>query len=111
MSEKLPEHPGECPEKCPDKEIHVCNGCCGTGEGEEPEIGENEVSGPDSEDLEFEEPEAAVSGDSEGEEQEKITVTTSMDIQGTHFIYTQATEKSLKILDYDYKRCNGCGFR
>ncbi len=110
MSEKLPEHPGECPEKCPDQEIHVCNGCCGTGEGEEPEIGENEVSGPDSEDLEFEEPEAAVSGgDSEGEEQEKITVTTSMDIQGTHFIYTQATEKSLKILDYDYKRCNGCG--
>ncbi|AKB24937.1 Polyferredoxin protein MvhB [Methanosarcina sp. MTP4] len=45
----------------------------------------------------------------EEEGQDKITVTTTMDLQGSHFLYTQATEKSIKTIDYDYKRCNGCG--
>lgn len=45
----------------------------------------------------------------EEESQDKITVTTTMDLQGSHFLYTQATEKSIKTIDYDYKRCNGCG--
>ncbi|MDO9518340.1 MAG: 4Fe-4S binding protein [Methanosarcinaceae archaeon] len=40
---------------------------------------------------------------------ETITVTKDMDIQESHFIYSQITEKSKKILDYDYKRCTGCG--
>ncbi|MFY1112310.1 MAG: ferredoxin, partial [Methanosarcinaceae archaeon] len=43
----------------------------------------------------------------EEESQDKITVTTTMDLQGSHFLYTQATEKSIKTIDYDYKRCNG----
>jgi len=45
----------------------------------------------------------------EEKSQEKITVATAMELQGSHFIYTQETEKALKTLDYDYKRCNGCG--
>ncbi|MGP8337251.1 MAG: 4Fe-4S binding protein [Methanosarcinaceae archaeon] len=38
-----------------------------------------------------------------------ISITTDMDVRGSIFIYSQITEKSKKILDYDYKRCNGCG--
>ncbi|MDF1532727.1 MAG: 4Fe-4S binding protein [ANME-2 cluster archaeon] len=38
-----------------------------------------------------------------------LEVTVDMDIQDTHFLYTQTTDGSKKILDYDYKRCNGCG--
>jgi 4Fe-4S ferredoxin len=49
------------------------------------------------------------SQDESQEESEKITVTTGMDLQGSQFIYTQTTEKSIKTLKYDYKRCNGCG--
>ncbi|AKB29276.1 Polyferredoxin protein MvhB [Methanosarcina siciliae T4/M] len=93
------------PEECPEQETQACDGCCcGAGENEEPEKGENETEDLESED--FEEPEEA---EPEEENQEKLTVTTSMDLQGSHFLYTQATEKSLKTLDYDYKRCNGCG--
>ncbi len=44
----------------------------------------------------------------EGEEK-SITITKKMDIRDSHFIYTQETEKSRKLLDYDYKRCTGCG--
>jgi 4Fe-4S ferredoxin len=38
-----------------------------------------------------------------------LEVTVEMDIQDTHFLYTQTTDGSKKTLDYDYKRCNGCG--
>ncbi|MCG7850275.1 MAG: 4Fe-4S binding protein [ANME-2 cluster archaeon] len=38
-----------------------------------------------------------------------LEVIVEMDIQDTHFIYTQTTDGSKKTLDYDYKRCNGCG--
>ncbi|AAM06246.1 TPA: 4Fe-4S binding protein [Methanosarcina acetivorans] len=93
------------PEEFPEQETQVCGGCCcGAGENEESEKGENET-----EDLESEEFEEQAEAEPEEENQEKLTVTTSMDLQGSHFLYTQATEKSLKTLDYDYKRCNGCG--
>jgi 4Fe-4S ferredoxin len=32
-----------------------------------------------------------------------------MDVEGTHIKCIQTTEDSIKILDYDYKKCNGCG--
>jgi 4Fe-4S ferredoxin len=32
-----------------------------------------------------------------------------MDIDGSRFIYRMTTDKSVKTLDYDYKRCVGCG--
>lgn len=88
-----------------EQETHVCKGCCRTDENEvlEPKVGV-EVGELEADDLEAEAPETA-----EEEAQEKITVTTSMDLQDSHFLYTQATEKSIKTLDYDYKRCNGCG--
>ncbi|MEA1984228.1 MAG: 4Fe-4S binding protein [Euryarchaeota archaeon] len=38
-----------------------------------------------------------------------LSVSKEMDIEGTHFLYKQRTEVSTKILDYDYKRCTGCG--
>ncbi|MHC1575998.1 MAG: 4Fe-4S binding protein, partial [Methanosarcinaceae archaeon] len=38
-----------------------------------------------------------------------LSVSKEMDIEGTHFNYKQMTEVSTKILEYDYKRCNGCG--
>ncbi|MGP8319461.1 MAG: 4Fe-4S binding protein [Methanosarcinaceae archaeon] len=41
--------------------------------------------------------------------EDTISITTDMDVQGSKFIYSQVTEKSKKVLDYDYKRCNGCG--
>ncbi len=108
-------------EECPKKEAHVCNGCCEAGEieteeletgetkNEEPETGETKTEELEAGEYESEGPEPAVPESSESENQEKITVTNSMDLQGTHFLYNQATEKSIKILDYDYKRCNGCG--
>ena len=46
---------------------------------------------------------------SDAETGESLTVTKDMDIDGSHFIYRQITEKSVKFLDYDYKRCVGCG--
>ena len=42
-------------------------------------------------------------------DEEGITVTKKMDIKDSHFMYTQETEKSQKVLDYDYKWCTGCG--
>jgi len=63
----------------------------------------------EAKDLESEGVESVVPENNDVKNQEKITVTNSMDLQGTHFCYTQATEKSIKTLDYDYKRCNGCG--
>ncbi|WP_406662067.1 4Fe-4S binding protein [Methanolobus sp. ZRKC3] len=46
---------------------------------------------------------------SDTEQDESLTVTKDMDIDDSHFIYRQITEKSVKFLDYDYKRCVGCG--
>ncbi|MDP2766361.1 MAG: 4Fe-4S binding protein [Candidatus Methanoperedens sp.] len=41
--------------------------------------------------------------------EEKLEVKVDSEVKDTHFLYTQKTDKSKKILDYDYKRCNGCG--
>ncbi|MDD5472987.1 MAG: 4Fe-4S binding protein [Candidatus Methanoperedens sp.] len=41
--------------------------------------------------------------------EEKLEVTVNSEVDGSHFIFTQKTGKSKKLLDYDYKRCNGCG--
>jgi len=41
--------------------------------------------------------------------EEKLEVIVDSDVKGTHFLFTQKTGKSKKLLDYDYKRCNGCG--
>ncbi|HWR25160.1 MAG TPA: ferredoxin, partial [Methanosarcina sp.] len=70
-------------EKC------VCQSCC-----EETETKEPKCSEPSIEELEAEEPEPAEPESSEAPEEnpEKITVTNSMDIQGSHFLYTQGTE-------------------
>jgi 4Fe-4S ferredoxin len=38
-----------------------------------------------------------------------LCVDKDMDIDGSHFIYRQISNKSVKFLDYDYKRCVGCG--
>lgn len=38
-----------------------------------------------------------------------LEVNVEMEIQDSHFIYTQTADDSKKTLDYDYKRCNGCG--
>ncbi|HII00849.1 TPA: 4Fe-4S dicluster domain-containing protein [Methanosarcinaceae archaeon] len=106
MSEEYPE---KASGQEPEEEIPVCKGCCcGDGKAgpEEPcaeELEAEELKAEESEN------EGAEETGAEEEGQDKITVTTTMDLQGSHFIYTQATEKSIKNLDYDYKRCNGCG--
>jgi len=41
--------------------------------------------------------------------EEKLEVAVDSEVRDTHFLYTQRTGKSKKLLDYDYKRCNGCG--
>ncbi len=41
--------------------------------------------------------------------EEQLNVSVESDIKDNHFLFTQKTGKSGKILDYDYKRCNGCG--
>jgi 4Fe-4S ferredoxin len=41
--------------------------------------------------------------------EEKLEVTVDSEVKGTHFHFTQKTGKSKKLLDYDYKRCSGCG--
>ncbi|WP_342304768.1 4Fe-4S binding protein [Methanolobus sp. ZRKC5] len=38
-----------------------------------------------------------------------LCVEKDMDIDGSHFIYRQISNQSVKFLDYDYKRCVGCG--
>ncbi len=44
-----------------------------------------------------------------GEDETSMTISKDMDIQGSHFLYRQLSDRSLKTLDYDYKRCIGCG--
>ncbi len=41
--------------------------------------------------------------------EEKLEVAVDSEVRDTHFLYTQKTAKSKKLLDYDYRRCNGCG--
>ncbi len=41
--------------------------------------------------------------------EEKLEVAVDSEVKGTHFLFIQKTGKSKKHLDYDYKRCNGCG--
>lgn len=41
--------------------------------------------------------------------EDELIVTVNNDIKDSHFLFTQKTGKSAKLLDYDYKRCNGCG--
>lgn len=41
--------------------------------------------------------------------EEKLEVTVENEVKDSHFLFTQKTGKSKKLLDYDYKRCNGCG--
>ena len=41
--------------------------------------------------------------------EEKLEVAVESEVKDTHFLFTQRTGKSKKLLDYDYKRCNGCG--
>ncbi|MCE8423272.1 MAG: 4Fe-4S binding protein [Candidatus Methanoperedens sp.] len=41
--------------------------------------------------------------------EEKLEVTVDSELKDTHFIFTQKSARSKKILDYDYKRCSGCG--
>jgi 4Fe-4S ferredoxin len=40
---------------------------------------------------------------------EKLEVAVESEVRDSHFIYTQKTGKSKKLLEYNYKRCNGCG--
>lgn len=40
--------------------------------------------------------------------EEKLEVTVDSEVNGSHFLFSQRTGKSKKLLDYDYKRCNGC---
>jgi 4Fe-4S ferredoxin len=42
-------------------------------------------------------------------EEQNLDVTVDSEINGPHFLFTQKTGKSKRVLDYDYKRCNGCG--
>jgi 4Fe-4S ferredoxin len=41
--------------------------------------------------------------------EDSLCVDKDMDIEGSHFIYRQISNKSVRQLDYDYKRCVGCG--
>ncbi len=41
--------------------------------------------------------------------EEKLEVIVENEVNGTHFMFTQRTGKSKKVLEHDYKRCNGCG--
>ena len=41
--------------------------------------------------------------------EEKLDVEVESEVSDSHFLFTQRTGKSKKLLDYDYKRCNGCG--
>ncbi len=42
-------------------------------------------------------------------EEQNLEVTVDSEVNGSHFLFTQKTGKSKRVLDYDYKRCNGCG--
>lgn len=41
--------------------------------------------------------------------EDSLCVEKEMDMDGTRFIYRQVSNKSVKFLDYDYRRCVGCG--
>ena len=41
--------------------------------------------------------------------EEKLEIILENEVKDSHFLFTQKTGKSKKLLDYDYKRCNGCG--
>lgn len=41
--------------------------------------------------------------------EEKLEVILENEVKDSHFLFTQKTWKSKKLLDYDYKRCIGCG--
>ncbi len=41
-------------------------------------------------------------------EDEIFEVTVESEVKGSLFLFTQKTNKSKKLLSYDYKRCNGC---
>ncbi|WP_135611389.1 4Fe-4S binding protein [Methanococcoides sp. AM1] len=43
------------------------------------------------------------------DEEKPMEVSREMDIQGNHVLYKLASDRSEKTLDYDYKRCVGCG--
>jgi len=43
------------------------------------------------------------------DEEKSMTVSKEMDIEGTHVLYKLISDRSSKTLDYDYKRCVGCG--
>ena len=42
-------------------------------------------------------------------EEQNLDVSVDSEVNGSHFLFTQKTGKSKRVLDYDYKRCNGCG--
>ncbi|MCX9011458.1 MAG: 4Fe-4S binding protein [Candidatus Methanoperedens sp.] len=42
-------------------------------------------------------------------DEKPLEVTVDSEVNGPHFQFTQRTGKSKRVLDYDYKRCNGCG--
>ncbi len=41
--------------------------------------------------------------------EEQLNISVQTEIKETHFIFIQKAGKFSKILDYDYKRCSGCG--
>ncbi len=41
--------------------------------------------------------------------EEELEVAVDSEVRDSHFLYEQKTGKSKRLLDYDYKRCNGCG--
>ncbi|UGV41725.1 4Fe-4S binding protein [Methanococcoides orientis] len=43
------------------------------------------------------------------DEEKSMEVSREMDIQGNHILYKLVSDRSEKTLDYDYKRCVGCG--
>ncbi len=43
------------------------------------------------------------------DEEKSLDVLRDMDVEGSHILYRLKTDKGKKTLDYDYKRCTGCG--
>lgn len=41
--------------------------------------------------------------------EQSLSVEKEMDVEGSHIMYRQKTDKGTRTLDYDYKRCVGCG--
>ncbi len=42
-------------------------------------------------------------------DEKRLEVKVDSEVKDSHFVVTQKTDKSNRVLDYDYKRCNGCG--